>query len=74
MLSNSQVERLARAALPHIVAGLEDPGIAASNEQWAQEWLGMSYAEAERKPIDTISDRIGRWLASVIGAALRLII
>lgn len=68
MLSNSQVERLARAALPHIVMGLEDSGIAASNERWAQEWLGMSYAEAEQKPIDSISDRIDRWLASILGA------
>lgn len=66
-LSNIQVNRLGRGVLPRVLAAMSDPVFTAENERWAQEHLGMTFAEAERLPIDDISDVVDEWLVSLLG-------
>lgn len=66
-LSNIQVNRLGRCVFPRVLAAMSDPVFAAENERWAQEYLGMTFAEAEKLPIDEISEVVDKWLVSLLG-------
>lgn len=66
-LSDTQTKRLGERVIPHALCALDDPSFAAANEAWAQEWLGMSFAEAERLPMSAIGDKVNRWLETILG-------